>query len=66
MAWATPDADVNLPDYPSRRWRQTRYSELVPRLRCDGILAVARAVQAGWPWAWHHTFCWPASPGSWT
>jgi DNA-binding transcriptional LysR family regulator len=47
MAWATPDADVNLPDYPSRRWRQACYPDLVPRLRCDGMLAVARAVQAG-------------------
>jgi DNA-binding transcriptional LysR family regulator len=47
MAWATPDADVNLPDYPSRRWRQARYPDLVPRLRCDGMLAVARAVQTG-------------------
>ncbi len=47
MDWATPDADLNLPDYPSRRWRQARYPDLVPRLRCDGMLAVARAVQAG-------------------
>jgi DNA-binding transcriptional LysR family regulator len=47
MVWATPDADVNLPDYPSRRWRQACYPDLVPRLRCDGMLAVARAVQAG-------------------
>ena len=43
MAWATPDADVNLPDYPSRRWRQACYPDLVPRLRCDGMLAVAHA-----------------------
>jgi len=47
MAWAAPDADPNLPDYPSRRWRQARYPGLVPRLRCDGMLAVARVVQAG-------------------
>lgn len=47
MAWAAPDADPNLPDYPSRRWRLARYPTVVPRLRCDGMLAVARAVQAG-------------------
>lgn len=47
MAWATPDADPALPDYPSRRWRLARYPQLVPRLRCDGMLAVAQAVQAG-------------------
>lgn len=47
MAWAVPDADRHLADYPSRRWRLARYPKVVPRLRCDGMLAVARAVQAG-------------------
>lgn len=47
MAWATPDADATLTDYPSRRWRQARYPQVVPRLRCDSMLAVASAVQAG-------------------
>lgn len=47
MAWAAPDADPTLSDYPSRRWRLARYPDVVPQLRCDGMLAVARAVQAG-------------------
>jgi DNA-binding transcriptional LysR family regulator len=47
MAWAVPDADVNLGEYPSRRWRLARYPGVVPQLRCDGMLAVARAVQCG-------------------
>lgn len=47
LRWAAPDADEHLPDYPSKRWRRSRYPQLVPQLRCDGMLAVAQAVEAG-------------------
>lgn len=47
MTWATPDADPALPDYPSKRWRRANYPQVQPRLRCDGMLAVAQAVEAG-------------------
>lgn len=47
MTWAAPDADETLPDYPSRRWRRGRYPRVVPQVRCDSLLAVARAVEAG-------------------
>lgn len=47
MTWAAPDADETLPDYPSRRWRRSRYPKVVPQVRCDGLLAVAQAVEAG-------------------
>jgi DNA-binding transcriptional LysR family regulator len=45
MTWAAPEADPDLPDYPSRRWRQQRYPGVAPRLRCDSVLGVVRAVQ---------------------
>lgn len=47
MTWASPDADAALADYPSRRWRQARFPQVEPQLRCDGMLAVAAAIQAG-------------------
>ena len=47
MAWAAPDADETLPDYPSKRWRRGRYPQVAPQVRCDGMLAVAQVVEAG-------------------
>jgi DNA-binding transcriptional LysR family regulator len=47
MTWAAPDADETLPDYPSKRWRRKHHPQVVPQVRCDGMLAVAQAVQAG-------------------
>lgn len=45
MTWAAPEADPDLPDYPSRRWRQQQHPAVTPQLRCDSMLGVARAVQ---------------------
>jgi DNA-binding transcriptional LysR family regulator len=45
MTWAAPQADPDLPDYPSRRWRQQRHPGVTPRLHCDSMLGVVRAVQ---------------------
>lgn len=45
MTWAAPESDPDLPDYPSRRWRQTQHPGVTPRLRCDSMLGVVRAVQ---------------------
>ncbi len=47
MQWATPDADPELADYPSKRWRRTRWPGLQPRLRCDSLLATLGAVAQG-------------------
>lgn len=46
MTWAAPDADPNLPEYPSLRWRQQRFPTVVPRVRCDSMMGVVHAVQS--------------------
>jgi len=47
MHWAAPEADPHLPDYPSRRWRRTHHPAARIALRCDNMLAVVRAIEAG-------------------
>jgi len=47
MCWASPDADESLPDYPSKGWRRSQYPQVVPQVRCDGMLAVAQVIEAG-------------------
>jgi DNA-binding transcriptional LysR family regulator len=43
--WIAPDEF--LPEHPSVAWRQKHLPKVRPRLRCNAILPVAQAVQAG-------------------
>lgn len=47
MAWVVPDGDELLSAYGSRAWRTARYPHAVLGTRCDSLLSVALAVEAG-------------------
>jgi DNA-binding transcriptional LysR family regulator len=43
--WIAPDD--SLPEHPSVAWRKKHYPKILPRYRCNSLVAVAAAIAAG-------------------